>query len=487
MNKEKLVSLKIEFFLLAIILLFAFAVRLYKIGRPIADWHSWRQADTAAVARNFIKEGFTPFIPKYDDMSSQANGLDNPSRYRFVEFPIYNSLIYLVWLITGVNETYARLVTVFISLASATTLFFLVRYLSGLATAVLATFFFAFLPYNIFYSSAILPGPLMVFGILGLYFSFIKWIANDKNWLWGGLSILSANLAILTWPIALFFLIPILYLSYEKYGLNLTRKLNLWIFAFFAIAPFVGWRIWINRFPEGIPNWQFLLNEGNIRFKGAFFRWIIAERIGKLILTAAGFPLFVFGILTRTQSKERLFYLSWLTSAAVYFTVMASGNIRHDYYQVSFVPIAAIFMAKGTVLLWQLPKEYFNRFLGPLVSLVLIILIFAFGYFEIRGYYWINKPAIVAAGKAVDKLLPKDATVIAPYNGDAAFLYQTNRHGYPIVDRPLEKFIEQGTKYLVSVDVEDQGIKNLATFCKVIEKTDQYVIVEMFAGCIGKE
>ena len=135
----------------------------------------------------------------------------------------------------------------------------------------------------------------------------------------------------------------------------------------------------------------------------------------------------------------------------------------------------------------KLPKEHLSRFLGPIVSFVLILLIFAFGYFEIRGYYWINKPQIVSAGKAVDRLLPKDATVIAPYNGDAAFLYHINRHGYPIVDRPLEKFIEEGTKYLVSVDVADSGIKNLTTFCKVIEKTDEYAIIEMFTGCIGKQ
>ena len=486
MNRQKAISTKLEVLLFSAILILAFAVRLYKIDRPIADWHSWRQADTAAVARNFIKEGFNTFVPKYDDMSSQANGLDNPNRFRFVEFPIYNSLIYLVWSVTGVNDASARLVTVFISLGSCVILFLLVRYLSGFTTAIITAFFFAFLPYNIFYSSAILPGPLMVFAILGLYFSFLKWMNDDTNWWWGILSIIFANFAILAWPTALFFLIPALYLSWEKYGISFFKKSSLWIFAFFAIAPFIAWRLWISHFPEGIPNWQFLLNEGNIRFKGAFFRWIIAERIGRLILTVCGFFLFTLGILTKVQNKERLFYFAWLGTVAIYFTVMASGNVRHDYYQIAFIPIAAVFMAKGTLLLWKLPKVYFSRFLGPAASLVFILLIFAFGYFEIRGYYWINKPQIVSAGKAVDRLLPKDATVIAPYNGDAAFLYQTNRHGYPIVDRPLEKYLDQGTKYLVSVDVNDSGIQNLARHCKVLEQTPDYVILEMFKECIGK-
>ena len=476
---------KIEIFAISLILIIAFIVRLYKIDRPVADWHSWRQADTAAVARNFIKEGINPLIPKYDDMSSQTNGLDNPQRYRFVEFPIYNLLIAGVWSVTGIDEIYARLTTVVITLASALLLYLLVKHFSGWQTAILATFYFTVLPYNVYYSSTILPAPLMIFGILALYLSFIKWLENDKKWIWQLVSIFFANLAILTWPIAIFFILPVVYLALEKYGLLALKKINLWIFAIFSLLPFVAWRLWMLKFPEGIPSWGFLINEGEIRFKGAFFRWIIAERIGKLILTVGGVPLVILGIL-RKPGREKLFYFAWLAATALYFVVFASGNVRHDYYQTPFVPIAAVFAALGTKLLFSLPKGGFNKLIGPIMALVLIALMVAFGAFEIRGYYWINRPQIVKAGQTVDRLLPRDATVIAPYNGDTAFLYQTNRHGYPIVDRPLEKFIDQGTKYLVSIDVNDPGIQNLARHCKVIEQKDQYVIVEMFKECIGK-
>ena len=477
---------KIEYLLLSLIILLALVLRLYKINRPIGDWHSWRQADTASVARNFIKEGYNPFIPRYDDMSSQANGLDNPQRYRFVEFPIYNSLVAAVWSITGVNETYARLVTVIISLGSTILLYFLVRYFSGIPTALLSALFFAILPYNVFYSSTILPAPLMVFSILGLYLSFAKWLENDRKWIFGVTSIIFANLAILTWPIAIFFTLPLIYLAFDKYHLKSLTRLHLWIFFFLSILPFVAWRVWMTQFPEGIPNWAFLINANNIRFKGAFFRWLIAERMGKLILTVGGVPLFVLGIIKKPSAREKLFYLTWLASVVIYFTVFASGNVRHDYYQIPIVPIAVIFMAMGTKLLFELPPQIFSKVLGPIVAVILIILALAFGSYEIRGYYWINKPQIIAAGRVVDRLLPKEATVIAPYNGDAAFLYQTNRHGYPIVDRPLDKFIDQGTKYLVSVDVGDQGIQNLAKNCQIIDQTKDYVIIEMFKECIGK-
>src|SRR3989344_276658 len=83
-------------FLILLIIVAGFAVRLYRIDNPVADWHSWRQADTAAVTRNFYRFGFTPLTPRYDDLSNIQTGKDNPHGYRFVEFPIYNSVVYTV-------------------------------------------------------------------------------------------------------------------------------------------------------------------------------------------------------------------------------------------------------------------------------------------------------------------------------------------------------------------------------------------------------
>src|SRR5438876_9156972 len=81
---------KIHLILLIIIILGAITTRLYKFDNPIADWHAWRQADTAAVSQNFIKNGFDILHPTYNDISNIQSGKDNPNGYRFVEFPIYN-------------------------------------------------------------------------------------------------------------------------------------------------------------------------------------------------------------------------------------------------------------------------------------------------------------------------------------------------------------------------------------------------------------
>src|SRR6266480_4600774 len=104
---------------LSFILIGGFLVRLYGFNKPIADWHSWRQADTSAVSRNFIKNGFDILHPRFDDLSNVPSGIyDNPKGYRFVEFPLYNifqaGLFQLFPFFT--LEEWGRIISIFSSL-----------------------------------------------------------------------------------------------------------------------------------------------------------------------------------------------------------------------------------------------------------------------------------------------------------------------------------------------------------------------------------
>src|SRR3989344_907325 len=115
----KLKEIVISFILVCIVV----SVRLYRIQAPLADWHSWRQSDTASVARNYIKFGFDILRPRYDDLSNIPSGKDNPSGWRMVEFPLYQFIG--AGLARGYPqisiEIWLRLVSVFAS--AATTVF----------------------------------------------------------------------------------------------------------------------------------------------------------------------------------------------------------------------------------------------------------------------------------------------------------------------------------------------------------------------------
>lgn len=105
---------KFEYILLALVLLGGIVVRFYGINNPVADWHSWRQADTASVSKVYLQQGINLLYPRYHDISSIQTGIFNPKGYRFVEFPIYNALnAVLAKAFTSISlEVWARLITI---------------------------------------------------------------------------------------------------------------------------------------------------------------------------------------------------------------------------------------------------------------------------------------------------------------------------------------------------------------------------------------
>ncbi len=110
---------KYTILLLVPIIVGAVFVRTYRIHNPVADWHSWRQADTAAVSRNFVKDGFNPLFPQYDALNPlNETGQPNPHRYFFAEFPLYNILTYVAYQKFGIHEEYARMISIFFSVST---------------------------------------------------------------------------------------------------------------------------------------------------------------------------------------------------------------------------------------------------------------------------------------------------------------------------------------------------------------------------------
>lgn len=466
-----------SFLFLSIILLGAFLVRLYKFNGPIADWHSWRQADTAAVTRNFIKFGPNIFTPRFDDLSNIPSGKDNPYGYRFVEFPIYNLASLVIFKIGSflplTVEEGGRLTSIIFSLFSIYFLFKIAKIFWNTTIALFSAFFFAFLPYNVYYSRTILPEPALVaFSLATLYF-FIEHSRNKKTIsLWLLFSLITSACAFLIKPTATFLLLPLFYLIIDPYKFSKKTFFYFILYAFFSLVPLLLWRKWMSQFPEGIPAWSWLLNGDGIRFKGAFFYWLFAERISKLILGYWGIGLLVLGFF-HLGRKKSLFILSLTVSLLLYFVIIATGNVKHDYYQIIIIPLLSLLLAFGAeaLILQKKTSSYF-------LILILVAFTFAFSWYEVRTYYWINKPEIVTVGKIADSILPKEAKVIAPYGGDTAFLYQTNRQGWPIGFN-IEDKIKEGANYYISLDPHDWETTELAKKYPVFKKGDNFEILKL--------
>lgn len=475
-----------EILLLGAIILFGIFARLYRFSFPIADWHSWRQADTSAVSRNFIKHGFDILHPQYDDISNVQSGKDNPHGYRFVEFPIYN--VAQAGLFSFFHhftlEQWGRLVTIFSSLVSVIFIFLLGKKHANPFVGFIAAAFFAFDPYSIYYGRTILPDPSTSMAILGSIYFFDIWVEKlqEKSSVmqkasFFALACVFIGVALLLKPFAAFFLLPLIWIVWSAWGLKTIIKPFIWIMAIASISPLILWRLWMTQFPEGIPVNQWLFNGGNIRFTGAYFYWIFAERISKLILGYWGIALAFLGFL-HTKKKDSGFFISIALGTLIYLIVIARGNVQHDYYQILIIPTISLFFGLGVDMAMEIAIGIKAKVVTALAVAICCMFVFMFGWYQVRDYFNINNPSIVVAGKAIDRLTPQNAKIIAPYNGDTSFLYQSNRKGWPSFEKSLPELIVMGADYLVLVNPKPED-KNIGTTYKIISQTPDYLLFDL--------
>lgn len=472
-------QIKLFHLALAIIVLAGVFLRSYKIHEPLGDWHSWRQADTASVSREYVKASKVDLTqPRFHDLSSIPSGLDNPEGWRMVEFPLRDGLH--AWLAMqfpnlGFIEIGRGLSILFSSL-TIVIIYFIVVPLSGELAALASSLVFAILPYNMFYGRVILPEPMLVIFTLFTLLSYIHY-ADTRKIGWYLSTLLSLVFALLLKPTALIILLPMVGYFFGSKNKTLSLFFSSFVLPALAIIPYLLWRKHLLSYPEGIPASSWLFNGNGIRFKGAWFRWLFGERVGKMILGYFGLIPFGFGLLKLgEQKKETLVYGGLLLGSLSYLAVIATGNVQHDYYQIQIMPTIAIFAGVGISYMISLKRGLGKVFTALLVTAI-IGLSCALSWYELKGFFWVNNRAMVEAGEYINNNTPSDSLVIAPYMGDTAFLYQTNRRGWPIGGQ-IEDKIESGATYYATT-TRDEEFNALKTKYGAVIENDRFAVIKL--------
>ncbi len=130
--------------------------RLININAPILGVHSWRQADTAAMARHFALEGTPIWLPQIDWAGANSG-------YVECEFPIFPYLVGQLYKLLGLHEWIGRGLSIFFS---AITILLLIRIgalLLDPASGWWGGLFFSLLPLNIYYGRTFQAESLLLF------------------------------------------------------------------------------------------------------------------------------------------------------------------------------------------------------------------------------------------------------------------------------------------------------------------------------------
>ncbi len=477
-----------------LILILALVLRLVHIDFPVAGWHSWRQADTASMARNFYENGLNFFNPKIDWRGNTSGIVES-------EFPAYPFIVSLFYAAFGFNEMWGRLLSVFFSLFTICGLYLLVRKYISDSVALWSAFIYSVIPLSIYYSRTFMPESAMLMCSVWGIFWFSRWIDEGKI----GFYILSAcsiSLAILLKIPALYLGLPLLYLTWLKFGRSTFNKGMLWLFAFSILIPVVLWYYHAHQlFLEsgltfGI--WEFGTDKwGNldIIFTAKFYNDIFMKSIAERHLTYAGFIPFIAGLFIKRQTKQERLFDFWLIAVVIYFLIVAKGNQVHEYYQLPFILPAVVFVGKAFNKFLRWDSFRFSLNTKPLLTILFSLLLGGIIFLSYLRYErFLNSETVNSSlfrlAAAVQQLTSKDELLIAVNEFNPIVLYRADRKGWnSSADQLDSEFLEdkkkKGAKYLIgeipifNTHEREKTLNWLLNNYNVISKGEDYFIISL--------
>lgn len=418
----------------------ALMLRCYALNAPLLDYHSWRQADTAAIARNYALNGFQLLYPQVDWGGSTPGYVES-------EFPLYSYTLALLYGAFGVHEWLGRLMSAIASAATAAALFGLVRELRGphaTQTGLFAGVALALMPFPIYFGRTVMPDSWMLLTATLAIWTFVRWIYLPSPSRFG-VALLCGMLAPLAkTPNLLMLLPPLAYtvlVAWRNGQLRTPRLLMaLVVYGLCVALPVLLWM----RHAQGLPldpRLSFGIGEKlfdttllrDPQFYLLLFHWCVSH-----VLTWIGLPLLVLGLLPfskpQPQSAPRLDFALlphlWLLGVLMFFLVGAAGVVGQDYYVLPLAVPAAWLIGIGLVRLFGVAPRYMPRaWVAPLLPLGALLVLAVLSILHIRPFYQ-TVDFYRTLGQRIDIALPPDERVglIAPAVSE--ILYYAERKGW---------------------------------------------------------
>ncbi len=457
---------------LSILLLFGFTLRMFELGEPLIDKQAWRQADTAAVARNFFEEDFDLFSPRVD-WRGDGSGIVE------MNFPLYPYFVSLGYEVFGeVREWFGRFLSAFFSVTTSILIFFLARNIGFSSSVGLwAMFFFLVTPLSVFFGRAFLPESLMLLLSVSSILTFKYWTESEQIVLYL-CAIILASLCYLVKIPTLYLGFPLVAIALSKWGWKFVYERLLWVYLIVSVLPSVIWYlhasdlftdtgltfgIW-NRF--GYDKW-----DQSVLYNLDFYRHMTWRFIHN-IFTPFGFILLILGVHKTGIARSRWALWGWLIGLLLYLFLVPEGNRKLHYYQIPFVPLGCIWAGVGTVVALDYGCRVCNsKYVKYLGMLVLVLSVLGYSAYAIQPYY--KQPNNVHAyyescydfGHWADKNLPKDALLVVgdldensgtPFRSQSpTMLYYCHRKGWQITpdefsEAKLDSLAHLGADFFVA-------------------------------------
>jgi hypothetical protein len=455
-----------------IIFILGLSARSTKVFHGI-DTGSWREADVAAIAKNFYQNGTDIFHPQ---IAWDGSG----PGYTESEFQIYSYLISISYKIFGFWEPTGRVISFVFSLAAMLVFFQLSRYLLNTKAAIAASFFFALSPILFVMSVAIQPESVMFFFYLCSGYTFIRWLdgGSKKYYL---LAILFTALAMLckitAANIGILFLLLIIFKKRWKF--LFTPKVL--ILGVLSVLPSILWYSYCHKFYVLYGNSLGISNEHawmgwNFFTKPGFLAGILENELFNVWMPSG--PLIIALALVFTKLAKRdstLLAICWL--ASVFFLYMIAARTTSQgwayYYHIFSIPAVSILLGSSVIELYDkyfhdlnLIKKMALKRLSVVKSRVIIFfLILLVSYFMVSSFNYLVKTKSTVFETAGSYICKDSLMKIIPQKSLLLTIggFSKSKDGYPLAYNASYLFYWLDRKGY-NISIEDMSIKNILLF-----------------------
>ena len=422
-------------------LVLGLGMRLVQIQAPILGVHSWRQADTAAMARNFAEQGLVFWRPQID-WGGAGSGLVE------AEFPLYPYTVALLYRVFGVHEWLARGLSVLLSVLTIWLLIRIGRLLLGARAGWWGGVFVAVLPIPVFYGRSVQPEAALLFLAALCLERFLVWLDSGHPWTLL-VSWLAFSGACLVKVLPFVWLgVPLLWLWGSRRHWRVLRHPGTWLFPLAALAVTALWYWQAHRLGQtsGLSfgfwggdahryTWRDLLGPGY---------WAgLALRITVRNLAVLGLPLLVLGLAALRRIPDRQERTRSLVLPIGLAAVLAAGALApessavHEYYQLPLTLFAGPLIGLGWVRLEQGAVPFLQG--GRRWIVLTLVLLVSLTVLTID--YWSREQTAgsptLALAERIQRDTPPGARVVVMTGSDPTVLYLAHRKGWLVSPKRL--------------------------------------------------
>ncbi len=442
-------------------------LRLIRLNSPVLGIHSWRQADTAAMARHFAENNTPLWLPQID-WSGAGTGLVE------CEFPIYQYLLGKIYQIFGVQEWLGRgLSTIF----SVLTIWLIIRISKKLLdnqSAWWGGLFFAMMPLNVYYGRTVQGESLMLMLAALSIDSILTW-NKERNRSFLLISWISFTTASLIKVLPFIWTgLPLILIiakgrnlksSYQvkdikKDLVDIGRSTSIYLYMGLTLILMFTWYLYAYRVGEysglSFGFWGESSDRSSITLISDLSIWSnLLLRVTVRNFSIFGLPLFVIGLINARKDYSLKIIFAGLIGILICTLLAIRASSIHEYYQLPLQLFICPLMGKGLVVMknWLSNNFITQTFTIGIVSLIAIVslLVLKFDYWNIESR---QVKIWMPLAQNIREKVPVESKIVSVTGGDPTLLNLGRRQGWlttaaEINQMKLKSWLSEGGEYIV--------------------------------------